>query len=148
MIARVISKGLRSTGTRGFSFFYPRRFGGVSTVEKYTPQKDEYLRSQHAFKPGDTAPLAYPNIRHYPQWYKPASFNSHGYGHQAFLMAMLVGANAVVVYEYNLKKGRRKAKRVYNPFGRESAGQGVLFAKERIEAKDPEWTKFLQLPPE
>ena len=104
--------------------------------------------AKQSFQTGDQAPLAYPNIRYFPSWYKPHSLNYHGYGYQIFFVVVLVAANIIVTFDYNKRKGRQKAKRIYNPFSRETIGKGLMFAKERIAAGDPEWTKFLKPPPE
>ena len=74
-------------------FPYPHSFNKVNPAYMHYPQKDKYAEINRKYEEGDTAELAYQNIRKFPEWYKPYLANYHGHGYLAvyFMFMALYG---------------------------------------------------------
>ena len=62
-----------------FQFVFPHSFTGTNNAYNNTPSKQTDVKTE--FKEGDSAPYAHRNVRAFPDWYKPYTFNytSEGY---------------------------------------------------------------------
>ena len=92
---------------------------------------------------GEEAPLAHQDVRRFPEWYKPYTFNytSEGYFVLFFFGMMLFG------YSYNNdiceQKGRRTRKIFLSDM--QTAGERYrdgFMARKRLAAHDSEFEKF------
>ena len=103
-------------------------------------------------KEGDLAPYAHQNVREFPDWYKPYGFNYQGEGWLAFFL----GGFAILGWSYmnDIKEAKgRKSRKIY-PLLREDGSVkkytdnfNYMWAKDRLEKGDPNWTKFLEHKP-
>ncbi|TNV73021.1 hypothetical protein FGO68_gene17070 [Halteria grandinella] len=130
-----------------FQFNYPHSFMGVNNALNNTPKNDQYPHIQREFKQGEHAPDAHVNQRKFPDWYKPynANYTSEGY----FLLGL--GGLALFGYSYtnDIKEQKgRKQRKVFDLGDLTSMKLAKqLHAKARVEAGDPEYTKFLVAKP-
>mmetsp|Transcript_31933 Transcript_31933/g.28291 ORF Transcript_31933/g.28291 Transcript_31933/m.28291 type:complete len:156 (-) Transcript_31933:47-514(-) len=137
---------IKTSNMRKLGMFpYPHTFNKSNPAFLNYPQEDKYADIQRENKTGDIPQLAYQNIRKFPAWYKPYRFNyeSHGY----LIAYFLVMAFYTWTYrkEIMLVKGR-KGIIDYDHADCQTMTQKTKrrFAVERIEANDPQWTKFTQ----
>jgi hypothetical protein len=101
------------------------------------------IRISRDFKVGDAAPLAHQQVRAFPDWYKPWTYNytSDGY------MALFFGVIALFGYSYmndiKEQKGRtyRKTFKSSLPTFTQSIS-AHRHAADRIQAGDANWTKY------
>ena len=92
---------------------------------------------------GDSAPLAHNNLRAFPEWYKPYTFNymSEGYLLLAFGVFTLFGYS----YTNDIKeqKGRLHRKKYISDLQTEGEKlRTIKLARQRLAANDPEYEKF------
>lgn len=95
-------------------------------------------------KVGDEAPHAHQNIREFPAWYKPYSFNYDGDGY----MLLFFGVFALFGYSYlndiKEQKGRTYRKTFASSLRTESEYNSDFFAVNRINAGDESYKKYLK----
>ena len=74
-----------------FQFMFPHSFTGTNNAYNNIPSKQTDAKTE--FKEGDSAPLAHRNVRAFPDWYKPYTFNytSDGYTVLFFGVIFLFG---------------------------------------------------------
>lgn len=91
--------------------------------------------------------MAHQNERVFPDWYKPYSFNYQSEGY--FLLTF--GVFGLFGYSYLNDIKEQKGRKTRKVFERGDLTPAKLaqqqYGKERIEAGDPEFTKFLILKP-
>eukprot|EP00356_Strombidium_inclinatum_P004831 CAMPEP_0170494630 /NCGR_PEP_ID=MMETSP0208-20121228/14753_1 /TAXON_ID=197538 /ORGANISM="Strombidium inclinatum, Strain S3" /LENGTH=148 /DNA_ID=CAMNT_0010770713 /DNA_START=21 /DNA_END=464 /DNA_ORIENTATION=- len=132
----------------GYKFNYPRTFTGVNSAFTNLPQTEVEVDKNH--KEGDLANYAHQNIRKFPEWYKPYGFNYDGQGWLVFLLGALCVGGYSYLNDVAMYKGR-KARKAY-PLHAEGVmsyqeSENFNFYKRRVEAGDPEYTKFLEKKP-
>ena len=101
-------------------------------------------------KEGDKAIYAHQNQRVFPDWYKPYGFNYQGEG----WLVVILGGFAVGTYSYmnDIKEQKGRKTRKQYPILKEGIKTwndqfNYMWALDRIEKGDPNWTKFTQHKP-
>lgn len=98
-------------------------------------------------KAGDQAPAAHVNTRVFPDWYKPYMLNYQSEGYFVLIVSVIFLFGYSYTNDIKEQKGRKQRK-VFDrgdlTFSKLAKSQ---HAKARIEAGDPEYTKFLVLKP-
>lgn len=61
-------------------FQHPHSYEGVNPSYNNLPQEDRFEEILRDVKPGEKAPLAYQNVREFPDWWKPYRWNYTGEG--------------------------------------------------------------------
>ena len=95
-------------------------------------------------KVGDSAPLAHQDIRKFPDWYKPYTFNYNGDGY----LALFFGGLCLFGYSYMNdiceQKGRRSRKLFSSDHLKTSAqtNRDSFLARKRLAVGDAEFEKF------
>ena len=122
------------------TFKYPHSFSGTNNAFNNMPQIEQPLDQD--FKAGDKAPLAHRNLRAFPDWYKPYTFNytSDGYLLLAFGVFTLFGYS--YMNDIKEQKGRRVRKKYISDLQTDSEKRQNLLARARVAANDPEYEKF------
>ena len=89
-------------------FVYPHSHTGINPAYNNMPVEERDIDKD--FKPGDNPPLAHRNVRKFPDWYKPYTFNytSDGYLGLAFVVFALFGYS--YMSDIAEQKGRRSRK--------------------------------------
>jgi hypothetical protein len=122
---------------------------------------------------GDPAPLAYPSVRTFPDWYHPSSINYIDNGYFMALLGIICLCKQTIIplssilnkcllmfkfiqfvvgYSYmkDIKevKGRKKRLKFFNTHNAplDNSKNQHLHCLNRIKAGDPEYTKFLTPP--
>jgi hypothetical protein len=124
------------------STIFPKRINTLSNAIKLVLISDYSINRN--LQPGEQAPIAHQNTRVFPDWYKPYMLNytSEGY------FVLVLGGFCLFGYSYlnDIKEQKgRKSRKVWD---RGDLTQAKLvkqqYAKERIAAGDPNFTKFLE----
>ena len=100
-------------------------------------------RAERPTEAGAEAPLAHQDVRQFPAWYKPYTFNYSGDG---YLVGMFAG---ILLFGYSYtndikeQKGRKSRQVFLSPLqtNREKTASSYL-ARERLAAGDAEFEKF------
>ena len=117
----------------------------LSSTKSKTPFQCHHnprYRIKREFEVGEGAPLAHQQVRAFPEWYKPWTYNytSDGY------MAVFFGGLALFAYSYmndiKEQKGRTYRKIFESALPTSHEKRQIEFAKERVAAGDPKWTKY------
>ena len=99
-------------------FRYPHSRSGTNNAFNNMPQVEQ--PRQEVFQVGDSAPLAHNNLRQFPDWYKPYTFNytSEGYLLLAFGVFTLFGYS--YMNDIKEQKGRRHRQKYISELQTES----------------------------
>ena len=73
------SQATTAASRRYWNFFHPHSFTGMNNAYNNAPTIRPEQKTN--FNAGDSAPLAHDQVRQFPEWYKPYTFNytSDGY---------------------------------------------------------------------
>ena len=145
MMRRVVVKNQAVAGASRhyFQFIFPHSVTGTNNAYNNLPSKRD--EAQTDFNEGDSAPMAHRDVRVFPAWYKPYSFNytSDGY--------MLLFFGAIVLYGYSYmndikeQKGRKTRKIFHSSLPTNTEALAARkWAPARLAAKDPEFEKYTQ----
>ena len=100
-------------------------------------------------KEGDLPHYAHQNVREFPDWYKPYSFNYSGNGWLALGFGGICFGGWTYINDIKEMKGR-KSRKAY-PLMREDGTTKTFqearyhnYVTDRLEAGDPNFTKFLE----
>lgn len=124
-----------------FNFNYPHSHTGTNNAYNNAPV--EHPEISRDFKQGDLAPLAHQQVRKFPEWYKPWTFNYMEDGY----MFLFFGVFALFGFSYmrDIKEQKgRKSRKVFEsalPTYTQKVSQNK-WAVERIAAGDANWTKY------
>ena len=95
-------------------------------------------------KPGDHAPSAHQNTRVFPDWYKPYMLNYASEGYMVLFLSVIF----LFGYSYTNDIKEQKGRKTRKVFDRGDLTFTKLrkdkYAKERIEAGDKNFAKFLE----
>ena len=105
---------IRNKEARRLGMFpFPHSFNKINPAFLNYPQEDKYPTIKRTFEEGEGPQLAYQNVRVFPDYYKPYSFNYYGHGWISayFFIIFLYG----YTYQKEIKtvKGRKTLKK-YN----------------------------------
>ena len=109
-LRRLMMPSATSSATRnhGYNFVYPHSGRGTNNAYNNLPVNE--VEADRNMKVGDKAPLAHQDVRKFPDWYKPYTFNYNGDGY----MALFFGVMCLFGYSYLNdiceQKGRRSRK--------------------------------------
>ena len=142
----IVIRSATSASRRNNTFNYPHSFTGVNSAHANIPQIDVYPEIPRKFEVGDKAHYAHQNLRKFPDWYKPYGFNYMGDGWLLFLLCIFGAVGWSYMNDIKESKGRKQRK-IY-PLERDdlkkySENTTYKWALDRLEKKDPNWTKFL-----
>ena len=141
---RLYKVSTQATRTGHFGQFrYPHSHSGTNNAFNNMPQIEQPRKED--FQVGDHAPLAHTNLRQFPDWYKPYTFNytSEGYLLLAFGVFTLFGYS----YFNDIKeqKGRRHRQKYISELQTEAEkSRSIQLARNRIAAGDADYEKFAQ----
>ena len=92
---------------------------------------------------GDTSPVAHQDLRKFPDWYKPYTFNYYGDGYLVLFFAGMLLYGYSYTNDICEQKGRRSRKVFTSelPTHGEKARDSYL-ARKRLAAGDAEFEKF------
>ena len=136
-----LSSDTTATRTNWGQFRYPHSHSGTNNAFNNMPVIEQPLDNN--LQAGDAAPLAHRNLRAFPAWYKPYTFNymSEGYLLLAFGVFTLFGYS--YMNDIKEQKGRRFRKKYISELQTESEKTKALkLARNRLAANDPEYEQF------
>merc|ERR1712083_183561 len=86
-------------------FRYPHSHSGTNNAFNNMPVEERPLDQE--FKAGDEAPLAHRNVRAFPDWYKPYTFNYMSEGYLLLTFGVLTLFGYSYMNDIKEQKGRR-----------------------------------------
>ena len=88
------NKSLTGASRHYFQFNFPHSFTGSNNAFNNRPSKKDEVSTE--FSEGDKAPMAHTDVRVFPAWYKPYTFNytSEGY------LCLFLGVIGIYGYSY------------------------------------------------
>ena len=125
-------------------FPYPHSFNKINPAFINIPQEDRYGKINRNYHEGDSAQLAYQNVRKFPEWYKPYLYNYYNHGYLALYFFFIALYGWTYKKEICAVKGRRSL-RNYDHQDCKTLSQKKKFkhAKERVEAGDEQFTRYM-----
>ena len=93
---------------------------------------------------GDEAPLARQDVRKFPEWYKPYSFNYDGDGYLILMFSGLMIAGWSYTNDIKEQKGRKSLKVFDDTYLQTPTEkrQSTYLARQRLAAGDADFEKF------
>ena len=135
------NQSLNGASRHYWQFIFPHSFTGTNNAYNNVPSKKDEISTD--FHVGDSAPIAHNDVRVFPAWYKPYTFNytSDGY------MLLFFGGFFLYGYSYmnDIKEQKgRKVRKIF-PSSLLTNTEGLAkrkFAKDRLAAHDPHFEKY------
>ena len=152
MLSRSLLSKLRPTtnaamdATRSLKRFnYPHSYTGANSTLTNIPQKNVYPDLKRSGQEaGDKPELAHQNVREFPDWYKPYSFNYSGDGYLALFFGGSLFLGWMYTNDIKEMKGRKQRKKyMLNDHDVKGYFAYDCWATRQLEKDDPNWTKFL-----
>ena len=139
---RMMNNSAQTQASRSYQqFAYPHSHLGTNPAYNNFPvEKRDADRNQ---KVGDEAPLAQNDVRSFPDWYKPYTFNYTGEGY----LALFFGGFCLFGYSYTNDIKEQKGRTSRKIFESELMTHGErardsYHARKRLAINDAEFEKF------
>ena len=143
MMRRMVNSSQAMASRNFFKFEYPHSFSGTNNAFNNIPSKKQEVNRDLAV--GAEAPLAHTDVRVFPEWYKPWTYNYMSDGYLFLFLGTFLLFGYSYINDIKEQKGRRSRKVFESqlPTNAESLRKR-RYALDRIKAGDENFTKYLK----